>query len=94
MDVLFSARDPSIRTHWLDEAADVRSDIQFQMNVLWASTVGPMHPNDPTNPADPAYDFGQVDAAVRDAHARGLEVMLTPLVRSSSGRKAPTGQTT
>ncbi len=79
MDVLFSARDPSIRTHWLDEAADVRSDI-VRINVLWASTVGPMRPNDPTNPADPAYDFGQVDAAVRDAHARGLEVMLTPLV--------------
>lgn len=79
MDVLFSNPDPSIRTHWLDEAANVRSDI-VRINVVWASTVGSVRPSDPTNPADPAYDFTQLDAAVRDARARGMEVMLTPLV--------------
>lgn len=78
LDVLFAARDPTVRSQWLDEAANVRSEV-VRINVVWASTVGSSRPADPTNPADPAYEFSQVDAAVRDAHARGLKVLLTPL---------------
>ena len=33
-------------------------------------------PADASDPADPAYDFAPVDAAVRDAAAQGLEVIL------------------
>jgi hypothetical protein len=78
LDTLFTSSDPTIRTRWLDEAARVRSEI-IRINVVWALTVGSRRPSDPTDPADPAYDFGWVDAAVNDAHARGLEVLLTPM---------------
>jgi hypothetical protein len=33
-------------------------------------------PANPVDPADPAYDFGRLDATVRDAAARGLDVVL------------------
>ena len=36
-------------------------------------------PADPTNPASASYDFSSIDAAVRDARARGLSVLLTVL---------------
>ena len=78
LDVLFTSPDPTLRTRWLDEAAGVGTEI-IRINVVWASTVGPSRPSDPTNPADPAYDFGWLDAAVKDAQARGMEVLLTPL---------------
>ncbi len=78
LDSLFMSTDPTLRTRWLDEAAGARAEI-IRINVVWDFTVGSSRPSDPTDPADPAYDFGEVDAAVKDAHARGMEVLLTPL---------------
>jgi hypothetical protein len=79
LDVLFTSPDPTVRARWLDEAAGVRSEI-VRINLGWAFTVGPSRPSDPTDPADPAYDFSEIDAAVRDADARGLEVLLSPIL--------------
>jgi hypothetical protein len=46
-------------------------------DVVWRGHVGDSRPANPTDPADPAYDFSTIDAAVRDASARGLDVILT-----------------
>ncbi len=34
-------------------------------------------PANPADPGDPGYDFSEIDSAVRDAQARGLDVMFT-----------------
>jgi hypothetical protein len=47
------------------------------MTVSWAHVAGPNPPAGPANPADPSYDFTAIDAGVRDASARGLDVLLT-----------------
>src|SRR5205085_3583264 len=45
--------------------------------VNWAS-VAPQRPSgDPTNPANPAYNWGNLDQTVRSAVARGLTVAFT-----------------
>jgi len=74
-DGLFASSNSSTRGKWLDRAAQAQSGI-VRVNVLWRSVVaGP--PAAPANPADPSYDFGQIDAAVQSASARGLAVLLT-----------------
>ena len=75
---LFASPDRSTRTTWLDHAASARADI-IRIDVFWSDVVGSTPPQNPTNPADPAYDFSGLDAAVKDASARGFTVMLTVL---------------
>jgi hypothetical protein len=74
-DQLFTTSDASTRGTWLSRAASARADL-IRINVDWRSVVG-SKPVIPTNPGDPAYDFGTIDGAVRDAQDRGMEVMLT-----------------
>lgn len=64
------------RNQWLDRAVDARAGI-IRISVNWASTTGSNPPVAPTNPADPSYNFGNVDGGVKSARARGLDVMLT-----------------
>jgi hypothetical protein len=47
-----------------------------RIGVRWRS-VAPRRPANPRDPADAAYDFSGVDAAVRAAQARGFQVLLT-----------------
>lgn len=61
---------------WTQAADDVGAGV-IRVNVRWA-TVTNGQPTDPTNPADPKYDFSAVDRAVINARARGLAVLLTP----------------
>lgn len=71
----YTSADGSERGHWFDETAGAHAGI-VRINVIWRSVVSGT-PADPSNPADPAYDFGALDAAVRDAAARNIDLLLT-----------------
>jgi hypothetical protein len=45
------------------------------VNVIW-SRVAPVRPSIPDDPSSAGYDWTAVDSAVKDLHARGLDVML------------------
>jgi hypothetical protein len=77
------------RTVWLDRT--VASGAQFVL--LWVSwgSVSPQRPapgSDPSNPANPAYDWGTLDATVRAATARGLRVVLS-ITRAPAWAEGP-----
>ena len=74
-DGLLSTPNAETRALWQDRAVDAGGSL-VRVNVEW-SRIATAPPADPSNPADPAYDFATLDAAVVDARARGLEVMLT-----------------
>jgi len=66
------------RNAWLDRT--VASGAQFVL--LWVSwgSVSPQPPpagSDPSNPANPGYDWGTLDATVRAATAHGLRIVLS-----------------
>ncbi len=65
----------STQGRWLDETVRSKSEVALYF-VCWGC-VTPTKPADPRNPADPAYDFTDTDAAVRNATSRGLDVVLT-----------------
>jgi hypothetical protein len=74
-DARFDAVDSGVRTNAFDEATRAGAGV-VRVNISWRNvTVSP--PIAPENPADPAYEFGRADQAVRDAAARGLEVVIT-----------------
>ncbi len=62
---------------WLHRAAAAGSDV-VRINIGWVAPSSPTRPPnfDARNPADPNYDFTTADAAVRDATADGLRVIL------------------
>jgi hypothetical protein len=76
-DTLFSSSDPSVRATWLERAAHEDAGI-VRIKVNWRGIVA-TKPATPTNPVDPAYDFGSLDNAIEDARASGLDVFLTVL---------------
>ena len=47
-----------------------------RLNAFWFM-VARNEPTDPRDPADPRYDFRQLDDAVREADRQGLEIMMT-----------------
>lgn len=59
----------------LDAAAALGSSI-VRVPSGWAA-LSPRRPAVPTDPADPAYDWSQLDAAVRAADGRGLRVLIS-----------------
>jgi hypothetical protein len=74
-DYAFESTNPKTRDFLFSHARSAGAGI-VRLEVSWREVVhGP--PTVPSNPADPAYDFSVVDAAVRDANAQGLDVMLT-----------------
>jgi hypothetical protein len=77
-DALFGSPDPSLRSTWLNRAERAQAGI-IRLNVYWSSVVGSTPPANPSDPTDAAYDFSSLDAAVKDASARGFTVMLTVL---------------
>jgi hypothetical protein len=60
----------------LDAAAQSSSTI-VRTWVNWFQ-VAPRRPANAADPFDPAYRFDDIDELVRDAQARGMEVLLTP----------------
>jgi hypothetical protein len=67
--------DPSVRGMWYDRAVAAQAQV-VRLNVFWKA-VAPDRPAHPTNPGDTAYNFSDLDAAVKDASKRHLQVMLT-----------------
>ena len=73
---VFASPKASVRATWLDRAVNENAKI-VDIGVSWADVAGSRPPIDPANPADPEYHFGSLDGAVRDARARGLNVLLS-----------------
>lgn len=63
------------RTAILDKAADANARI-VRSFALWYE-IAPRRPGKAADPADPAYQFGRLDEFVRNANARGMDVLLT-----------------
>src|SRR3954469_20169685 len=63
-----TASDPKLERAVAVGASVVRVDIG------WPAA---RPPAEPTNPADPAYDFASADATIRSAAARGLRVLVS-----------------
>jgi hypothetical protein len=81
------ALNAGTRQLWLSRTVAAGAGI-VRVPVEWPSIVGDTHtwpsivgntrvPVNPTDPADPAYDFSAIDRAVVDARAYGLNVLLT-----------------
>jgi hypothetical protein len=77
-DPLFGSSDAGVRARWLDNARGAGARV-IRLAAFW-SAVSPSVPSpifNPSNPADPEYNWDGLDAAVRDASDRGLRVLLT-----------------
>ncbi len=73
---LFLSSDAGERDRWFDTtAADLRAGL-VRIDLSW-DRVALRQPANPADPNDPAYNFGFLDEAIRDAAARRLEVVLT-----------------
>lgn len=67
---------PSVANHWLDKTVAAGGEIVL-LAVPWPS-VAPQRPSgNPSDPANPAYDWTTPDDAVRAATAHGLTVAIT-----------------
>jgi hypothetical protein len=77
-DPLFQSSDPAVRSLWLDRAVKARAGI-VRIGINWADVAPSARPAgfDPANPGDSAYRWEAVDAAVRDAAAHGLRILIT-----------------
>ena len=85
-DDLFTNESAAVRSRYLGLAAGSNATYA-RINVYWSLVAGtpPANPNDP---ADPAYDFAEVDRAVKSANEQGLEVVLLVL-NAPSWAEAP-----
>lgn len=63
------------RTQWFDRSVDLGANV-VRIDISW-SGVAQSPPANPRDPGDPAYDFGSIDRAARDAGARGLPILFT-----------------
>jgi hypothetical protein len=76
-DGLFESSDPGTRSTWLDHTVDARAD-DVILGAVWRS-IAPANPLpgfEPSNPNDPEYSWGTLDAAVQGATSRGLKVTI------------------
>lgn len=73
-DFLYSSDESDL---WLGRTVDANAGI-VRINLYWSS-VATSEPASPRDPADPAYNFSQIDTAVRGAEDHGLDVLLTVL---------------
>ena len=76
-DGLFVNADPAVRNLWLGRATDAGAGMVL-LGAHWRN-MAPQNPTaafDPRDPASPGYSFQTLDAAVRDATAHGLKVMI------------------
>ena len=75
-DGLYTDPQAGVRDLWFDRTLAARAGI-VRITAAWSRIAGPAPPRDATDPGDPTYDFSHIDAAVRDAAERGLDVLLT-----------------
>jgi hypothetical protein len=76
-DSVFLSPDPLARGAWLDRSRAVEADV-VETGADWSAIAPGTRPAGfaPADPGSPGYSWANVDAAVRDASARGLSVML------------------
>jgi Cellulase (glycosyl hydrolase family 5) len=72
---VYQSSDPAVRDLWFDRT--VQSDAGIvRLTLSWRSVTGSSPPTTPSNPADPSYNFNNMDAAVQSATAHGVDVVL------------------
>lgn len=71
----YVSNSASVRDEWFNLTDETGAGI-VRLNLGWRNITSG-EPADPRDPADPAYNFARFDAAVRDAAARGLDVLIT-----------------
>lgn len=74
-DNLYRSADADTRQMWLRKSRKAGASI-VRLEVFWRA-IAPTRPLVPTNPNDPAYKWGTLDAAIADAVAKGLDPLLT-----------------
>jgi hypothetical protein len=84
-DPVFSS-NASTRALWLDRARGAGART-IGLAATWRR-IATAQPADPTNPADPAYNWSGLDAVVRDATARSLRVFVT-IIRAPVWAEGP-----
>jgi hypothetical protein len=77
LDGDYQSLDPTIRAAAFERTKAVGSTI-VRLNAMW-SEIAPGQPTPGTgsDAGNPAYDWASLDAAVRDANTRSLEVLIT-----------------
>jgi hypothetical protein len=75
-DPIYTSESGAERAQWFDQSAAVGTNVA-RIDLAWRAVSRNVRPADPTNPADPSYDFDAIDRAVREAGARGMSVLLT-----------------
>jgi hypothetical protein len=78
LDGAYSADDPAVRAAAFSSTRDLGGTV-VRVPFGWSGVAPASRPTgfDAQDPADPAYRFDVVDAAVREATARGLTVLLS-----------------
>jgi hypothetical protein len=76
-DASFSSIDAAVRDEWLARARDARAEL-VMLSAPWSTIAPRSRPAgfDPADPADPSYDWSNLDAAVRAAVAHGFDPVL------------------
>ena len=75
-DEVFRDVDAPTREDWFRRTASVGAD-DVLITATWREIAPDVDPGDDlSDPGNPAYDFAALDAGVRDAARRGLEVMI------------------
>jgi len=75
-DNLLTNDDANVRRRWWNRLRKTNSELA-RVNLDWNQVAGSSPPADPSNPAEPSYDWTIPDTAVREAAARGLTVAFT-----------------
>ncbi len=84
---------PGVRNLWFDRVEEAQAGL-VRVNVNWRATAGSSPPASPTDPGDPSYKWTVLDRVVRDAGARGLNVMflLSTAPKWAEGANRPAGE--
>jgi hypothetical protein len=76
-DPALTGSDAALREEWMARAASARANLAL-LGVNWSKVAPARRPAgfDPADPADPAYRWKALDAAVRSAVAHGVQPLL------------------
>jgi hypothetical protein len=77
-DPLLASPEAATRQFWLGRAVETGATVD-RIDVHWSGIAPVKRPGgfDAANPSSPGYEWTTLDAAVREAAARGLEVLFT-----------------
>jgi len=77
-DGLYRSGDADVRQKWFKKSRKAGASIA-RIDAIWRE-IAPTKPLIPTNPNDPAYKWGTLDAAIADANAARLDPLITAVV--------------